>query len=141
QAFTKAKALLYSEPALFWRLLEKLTLAVTEYLQMQIDAGVDAIQIFGSLGGLLADNVFEAASARWIARIIASLHSQVPVIVFSKGTHGNWAALVRTGAQVLGIDWTLRLAEVRSRLPENVGVQGNLDPALLAPAPEVVAAE
>ena len=53
------------------------------------------------------------------------------MIVFSKGTHGNWDDLVDTGAQVLGVDWNVRLADVRARLPDRVGVQGNLDPFLL----------
>ena len=63
------------------------------------------------------------------------------LIVFSKGTHGNWQTLVDTGAQILGVDWTVNLAETRARLPENVGVQGNLDPFLLTTTPELVAQE
>jgi uroporphyrinogen decarboxylase len=63
------------------------------------------------------------------------------VIVFAKGVHGNWQELVATGAQVLGVDWNIRLAEVRDILPPSVGVQGNLDPFLLSTTPEAVAAE
>jgi len=74
-------------------------------------------------------------------QIIASLKGKTPVIVFSKGTHGNWEELVATGAQVLGVDWNLRLADVAARLPARVGVQGNLDPFLLTTRPGVVAAE
>jgi len=139
--YSKAKALFYSDPCLFTSLMEKLTGAVTEFLQMQIDAGVDAIQIFDSLGGNLAGNLFETASGRWMGKIISALRGQVPVIVFSKGTHGNWGALLRTGAQVLGIDWTMPLAGVKGRLPTNVAVQGNLDPLLLTTTPAIVAAE
>ena len=65
----------------------------------------------------------------------------MPVIVFSKDVHGHWHTLVDTGANVLGIDWTVRLADVRAQLPEHVGVQGNLDPSLLLMKPEIVAAE
>jgi uroporphyrinogen decarboxylase len=139
--YTKAKALFYTEPALFGRLMEKLTQAVTRFLQLQIDAGADAVQIFDSLGGVLSDGNFERASGCWIKRIIAGLKGRVPVIVFSKGTHGNWDELVDTGASVLGVDWNVRLADVRARLPERVGVQGNLDPFLLSTTPEAVAAE
>jgi uroporphyrinogen decarboxylase len=139
--YTKAKALFYSDPPLFGRLLDKLTQAVTNFLQLQIDAGADAVQIFDSLGGVLSDGDFVRASGRWIKQIIAGLKGQVPVIVFSKGTHGNWDDLVDTGAQVLGVDWNIRLADVRARLPEQVGVQGNLDPFLLSTTPEAVAAE
>ena len=139
--YTKAKALFYSDPPLFARLLEKLTQAVTNFLQLQIDAGADAVQIFDSLGGVLSDGDFARASGRWIKQIIAGLKGQVPVIVFSKGTHGNWDDLVDTGAQVLGVDWNIRLADVRALLPEQVGVQGNLDPFLLSTTPEAVATE
>src|SRR5207249_1232387 len=107
----------------------------------QIDAGIDAVQIFDSLGGLLAGNAFEQASARWMKRIIAALNGQVPVIVFSKGTHGSWDALVQTGAHVLSVDWTLRLADVQAQFPAGIGVQGNLDPVLLTTNPEIVTAE
>ena len=136
-----AKELYYSEPLLFGELMEKLTLAVADYLQMQIDAGADAIQIFDSSGGQLADNAFEAASAQWIRQIITTLGGQVPVILFSKGTHGQWDSLGGTGANVLSVDWTQSLAKIRAALPANIGVQGNLDPALLSTTPEIVARE
>jgi len=139
--FTRAKSLFYTEPLLFSELMEKLTLAVTDFLKLQIASGADAVQIFDSAGGLLADNAFDAASGRWIRQIIGSLGDQVPVILFSKGVHGRWPSLAATGANILSIDWTQPLAEVRALLPKNVGVQGNLDPALLGASPKIVAAE
>ncbi len=139
--YTKAKALFYADPPLFGRLLEKLTQAVSGFLQLQIDAGADALQIFDSLGGALSDGDFAPASGRWMKQIIGSLKGQTPVIVFSRGTHGNWDDLVDTGAQVIGVDWNVRLADVAARLPDHVAVQGNLDPFLLTTTPEVVAAE
>ena len=138
--YTKAKALFYSDPPLFARLMEKLTQAVTNFLHLQIDAGADAVQLFDSLGGVLSDGDFARASGCWLKQIVTGLKGRVPVIVFSKGTHGNWDNLVDTGAQVLGVDWNVRLADVRARLPEHVGVQGNLDPFLLCTTPEAVAA-
>jgi uroporphyrinogen decarboxylase len=139
--YTKAKALFYSDPRLFGRLMDKLTRAVASFLQLQIDAGAEAVQIFDSLGGGLSEGAFEAASARWMKEIVQSLSGQVPVIVFSKGVHGNRQDLIATGAQVLGIDWNVRLAEVAASLPAGVGVQGNLDPFLLGTSPKIVAAE
>jgi uroporphyrinogen decarboxylase len=139
--YTKAKALFYSDPAMFGRLMEKLTQAVSGFLQLQIDSGAEAVQIFDSLGGVLAEGSYAAASGVWIKRIVASLRGQVPVIVFAKGTHGNWTELVATGAQVLGVDWNVQLADVASRLPQTVAVQGNLDPFLLTTNPEAVASE
>ena len=139
--FIRAKNLFYTQPELFSALMEKLTAAVTKLLQMQILAGADVVQIFDSLGGLLPESAFAAASADWIKRIIAGLNNTVPVIVFSKDVHGNWDTLVDTGANILGIDSGVRLADVRKRLPEQIGVQGNLDPFLLLTTPEKVAAE
>jgi uroporphyrinogen decarboxylase len=139
--FTAAKRLFYADRELFDRLNRELTVAVIEFLQLQIDAGVDAVQIFDSLGGVLGSSAFEEASAKSIREIIAALNHQVPVIVFSKGTHDHWGSLARTGAQVVGVDWTVDLAGVHSLLPEGVGVQGNLDPVLLTTTPTAVAAE
>ena len=137
----RAKELFYSEPVLFGELMEKITAAVAGFLQMQIACGADAVQIFDSNGDLLADNAFEAASGRWIREIISSLDGKVPVILFSKGAHGRLDSLVSTGANVLSVDWTQPLAGIRDLLPDNVGVQGNLDPFLLTTTPELVAAE
>src|SRR5260221_10381216 len=77
--FSKAKALFYEDRPLFDRLCNKLTEAVTGFLQLQIEAGADALQIFDSLGGALAENVFESASAGWIRKIVKALKGQVPV--------------------------------------------------------------
>jgi uroporphyrinogen decarboxylase len=139
--YTKAKALLLSEPKLFARLFEKLTRAVISYLRMQIDAGADAVQIFGSLEGNLADNMIQPASLRAVTKIIAGLRSKAPVIFFPRGAHGPWDALAETGAQVLGLDWTVSLAAVAAKLPACVGVQGNLDPCLLTTSAPIVARE
>ena len=139
--YTRARQLFYSNPTLFNQLSEKLACGVVNFLRLQIDAGVDAVQIFDSLGGLLSANAYERASARWIKQIITELEEQVPVIVFAKGVHGNWDLLTKTRAQVLGLDWTVRLADVARKLPADVAVQGNLDPLLLTCAPEIVAAE
>lgn len=139
--YSKAKGWFYNHPAMFNKLMEKLTAAVANFLQLQIDAGVDAVQIFDSLGGVLSDGAFPAASGRWIKEIVTRLKGQVPVIVFSKGTHGNWEELVDTGGQILGSDWNMNLADLRRRLPANVGVQGNLDPYLLTTTPAIVEQE
>ncbi len=139
--YTKAKLLFYSEPRVFERLMGKLTRAVTDFLQLQIDAGVDAVQIFDSLGGVLSADAFGRASACWMKRIIGGLKGRAPVIVFAKGTHGNWNDLAGTGARVLGLDWTVNVAEVGVQVPSNVALQGNLDPLLLCAPPETMAVE
>lgn len=140
--YSRALALLREDPKTYYALAEKLTAAITAYLKMQIVAGVDALQIFDSHGGHLAEAEFPAASGQYLQQIISGLGGKVPTIVFSLGTHGNWPDLVATGANVIGIDWQTSLAEVRRRVPESIGLQGNLPPALLSDAtPEAVAQE
>jgi len=140
--YSRALQLFREEPKTYFALAEKLTAAVTLYLQMQIATGVDALQIFDSHGGHLAATEFQEASGRWTNQIIANLGGKVPVINFSLGTHGNWPDLIATGANVLGVDWQTSLADARKLVPAHIGLQGNLSPALLADAtPEVVARE
>lgn len=143
EKYTRALQLFRKEPKTFNALLEKLTTAVTAYLEMQIAAGMDVLQIFDSHGGLLAPTEFREASGRWMRDIISTLrtsHSAFPIIVFSLGTHGNWDDLIATGASVLGIDWQFPLADARRLLPAKVGLQGNLAPSLLKDAPVEAAA-
>jgi uroporphyrinogen decarboxylase len=130
------------DPKTYYALAEKLTAAVTAYLQMQIATGVDAVQIFDSHGGHLAATEFQEASGRWTNQIIANLGGKVPVINFSLGTHGNWNDLIASGANVLGIDWQTSIAEARKIIPAHIAMQGNLSPVHIAEStPEVVAAE
>jgi len=130
-----------SDPVTYEALAGKLTEATIEYLRMQIACGVDAVQIFDSLGGLLPREDFEAASGRWIRAIVSGLRGRAPVIVYSKGTR-DWNSLVRTGARAIGIDHEITLAEAALHIPPATAIQGNLDPALLATGePGAVAAE
>ena len=138
--FIRAKNLLSSQPKTFALLMSKLTAAVTKLLQMQIAAGAEVLQIFDSLGGLLSPDDYQEASGRWIQQVIAALGAAVPVIVFSKDYH-DWNTLITMGANVLGIDPRVRLADLRNFLPASIGIQGNLDPSLLTTAPATVAAE
>ncbi|MBC8096767.1 MAG: uroporphyrinogen decarboxylase, partial [Akkermansiaceae bacterium] len=93
--YGRALALLREDPKTYFALAEKLTLAITEYLKMQIAAGIDALQIFDSHGGHLFAGEFEEASGRWMRDIVSHLRRELkqatpPIIVFSLGTHGNW---------------------------------------------------
>jgi len=147
----RALDLFHSDRQAFYALIEKLTAAVSAYLRMQADCGVDALQIFDSHGGLLPAADFPEASGRWMREVVTEVSGRktegssgdsTPVIVFSLGTHGNWPELIATGAEVLGVDWQSSLAEVRRVVPENLGLQGNLPPSLLSDAsPEKVADE
>jgi uroporphyrinogen decarboxylase len=137
----RSRAMIYNEPKLFQTLLEKITEATIVYLKAQIDAGADVIQIFDSQGGTLAQDVFWEISGRWMKEIVDAIGGEVPTIVFARNVHHNWDEVVQTGGNVFGIDWSINLRKTADKLPGNVAVQGNLDPALLIAKPEAAAAE
>ena len=139
--YHRAKRLFFNDREFFDTLMEKISDALIRYFRIQIAQGVDAVQVFDSWGGVLGPEIFWEASGKWIAKIVNALKDDVRVIVFSKGSHANVDALVRTGAHLQGCDWTKNLADFRRELPANMGVQGNLDPVILETKPEIVRAE
>lgn len=139
--FERIKQLFYTERSTFDALLEKLTAALIAYFRLQIASGADAIQIFDSWGGIIAGQDYEAASLRWIRRIVAELPPDFPVILYAKGTAPHLTDQAFTGVRVISVDWTCDLPVVRRTLPANVAVQGNLDPVLLNTTPEIVSRE
>ena len=140
------KTLLYSRPDLMHRILTVNTEAVTTYLNTQIEAGAQAVMIFDSWGGVLADGAFQRFSLDYTRRVVAGLKREnegrrVPVIVFTKGG-GVWLEeIAAIGADVVGLDWTANLGQARSRVGHQVALQGNLDPSVLFAPPEAVARE
>jgi uroporphyrinogen decarboxylase len=138
--YSRALALFREDPKTYYLLAEKLTAAVTAYLQMQADTGVDALQLFDSHGGHLLPAEFQDASGRWMRDIIAAIGQRPaapPVIAFSLGTHDSWSELIATGANVIGVDWQTSMAEARQKVPAYIGLQGNLSPALISDATPV----
>ena len=139
--FTAIKKLAWDEPEAFENLMGKLTKATIEYLNMQIDAGADAVQIFDSWAALCPAAHFEAWSLRWIHQIIHGIQGRVPVILYAKGMGHKLAPLLHTGASVLGMDWTINLRRTRQSIGQHTALQGNLDPVTLTTNPETVARE
>jgi uroporphyrinogen decarboxylase len=135
------KSMFYSDRPLFDKLMDKVTSAVIDLFNMQIAAGIDAVQIFDSAGAFCPAPHYEAMSMRWIKRIIAALPADFPVILFAKGMGHRQNDLVASQASVLSIDWTIDLPSYYDTLPENVAGQGNLDPIILSASPEVVRTE
>ena len=138
--FPRAREVFRSDREFFNALLAKLTSCLIDYFKLQIESGVDAIQIFDSWGGLVAGPDYELASLQWIRRIIAALPAGFPVILFAKGTSANLAAQAASGARVLSVDSTVDLAAAHDTLARDatlvaqgiqVALQGNLDPELL----------
>ena len=133
----RSRALIHEKPDLFNALLEKITHVTIAYLQAQIDAGADALQLFDSQGGTLPQANYWDFSGSWMQQIIHALGDQVPITVFGRGVHHNWDELIATGANALSIDWNIDLPRLSQQLPDHIALQGNIDPALLTAAPEV----
>lgn len=136
KTFSRAKKLLYQDPELAHQLLGKLADTVTDYLNAQIEAGAQAVQIFDTWGGALSSQAYKEFSLRYMAKIVSGLKREnegrpVPVILFSKSCNTQLEALADTGCDALGVDWTISLREARSRVGDRVALQGNLDPSIL----------
>ncbi|MDF1796540.1 MAG: uroporphyrinogen decarboxylase [Coxiellaceae bacterium] len=142
--FHVIKRMMYAEPKLMHALLQKITDLTIDYLAMQVDAGVDVLQIFDSWGGVLSTTAYQTFSLHYMQCIVKALRSKgvkIPIILFTKGG-GQWLELMAaTGCDALGLDWTTDLALARQRVGDQVALQGNLDPAVLLSTPEAVAAE
>jgi uroporphyrinogen decarboxylase len=140
------KSMLYARPDLMHRILDINARAVAAYLNAQIDAGAQAVMVFDSWGGVLADGAFQAFSLDYTRRVVSALKREadgrrVPVIVFTKGG-GLWLEQIAAcGADVVGLDWTMGLGRARALVDDRVALQGNLDPNVLFAPPEAVARE
>ena len=144
--FTRAKTMLYTQPELLHQLLEKLALSVIDYLNAQILAGAQVVQIFDTWGGALSYSAYLEFSLTYMAKIVDGLIKQadgrdVPVILFTKGG-GLWLeAMADTGCDCLGLDWSVDLGAAHQRVGDKVALQGNMDPAILRAKPEVIRGE
>jgi uroporphyrinogen decarboxylase len=144
--FHTIKKMLYARPDLMHRILDINAEAVAQYLNAQIDAGAQAVMIFDSWGGALADGAYQAFSLASMRKVVAKLQREkdgvrIPAIVFTKGG-GLWLdEMADIGADALGVDWTVNLGRARAQVGDRVALQGNLDPAILFAGPEQIRAE
>ena len=134
--FRHLKTMMYRRPDLLQRILQINAQTVTEYLNEQIAAGAQALQIFDTWGGILSDAAFKRYDLPYLQQVVSGLNrraenSQVPVVIFTKGG-GLWLEqLAQSGADALGTDWTVNLQQARQRVGTQVALQGNLDPLAL----------
>lgn len=141
--FQVIKGLLYREPEVLHALLEKLTEFTIDYLNAQIKAGVHAVMVFDSWGGVLSDQAFDLFSLHYLHKISDGLLREwegrrIPQIFFTKGG-GVWLdRLADLGADALGVDWTVDLGAARVQVGDRVALQGNLDPMALFGTPEAI---
>jgi len=142
----RCKALAFDEPETMHALLDKLAQSVTAYLNDQIRAGAQAVQIFDTWGGALGHRAYREFSLRYMKQIVDGLIKErdgrrVPAILFTKNG-GQWLeAMADTGADALGLDWTTDVGLARRRVGDKVALQGNMDPAMLRASPKRIREE
>ncbi|MEZ4368242.1 MAG: uroporphyrinogen decarboxylase [Kofleriaceae bacterium] len=145
--FAKTKAMLFGAPETAHALLGKLTETCATYLEAQLAAGADALQIFDSWAGVLSPGDFREYALRWARDLIARVRASrafatrpVPIIYFVNGCAPYLGDYADSGADVLGVDWRVDLGEVRRRVGDGVALQGNLDPGALFATPAEIRA-
>ena len=136
--FHKAKAFCFSQPELAHRLLQMITDTTIDYLKAKVAAGVDAVQLFDSWGGLLSPDDYNIFSWPYIQQIVTALKDDIPVIVFGKGCWFALHDMAKSGASALGVDWTCSARNARYLSGGQITLQGNFDPSrLLSPIPTI----
>jgi len=146
QDFIEIKRMLYARPDLLHKVLELNATAVSAYLNAQIESGAQAVMLFDSWGGALSHAAFHEFSLPYLTSVFERVHRKhdghvIPRIVFTKGG-GLWLErLADTGADAVGVDWTVDIGQARERIGGRVALQGNLDPIVLLATPEVVRRE
>ncbi len=130
--FKLTKLMLHNEPELAHSLLSKIASVTADYLNLQIAAGVNAVQIFDSWAQALAWDDYKEFSHRYIVEIISKLNRKdIPVISFCKGSSVFAPLMTEAKPDVISIDWNVDLLDIKKRLPAGIAVQGNLDPHIL----------
>jgi uroporphyrinogen decarboxylase len=144
--FSKIKAMALDEPALLHRVLQVNTDAVIAYLAAQRAAGAQALQVFDTWGGVLSPAMYREFSLPYLTRIAKELErgegaGRTPLILFGKGNAAYLEDLAASGAEAIGVDWTIGLDAAARRVQGKVALQGNLDPATLYASPEAIRAQ
>jgi uroporphyrinogen decarboxylase len=140
--FRFIKQMMYTDPALLHHILEMLTEAVAAYLDMQIEAGAQAVQVFDTWGGILPPHRYMEYSGNYMKTIVDSIkkHNR-PVTLFSKGGIDLLTKLRNSGADMLGVDWMTDMREAKERTGDQAALQGNLDPTILYGSREIIKKE
>ena len=144
--FRLTKTMMFQRPDLLHAILEKNTQSVIAYLNAQIDAGAQAVMTFDTWGGALSHSAYQEFSLAYAKRVMAGIKRErdgrvVPRLFFTKGG-GLWLeSMAEMGADALGLDWTINLADAKRRVGHKVALQGNLDPLTLFAPPAVIESE
>jgi len=138
KTFDKAKEFCFTNPKAAHQLLQKITDTTIAYLKAKVKAGVDAVQIFDSWGGMLSPIDYQEFSWQYINQIIEALKDEAPVIAFGKGCWFALQDMARSNASALGVDWTITPQIARYLSGGNITLQGNFDPSRLLSPPAMI---
>jgi len=141
EGFATVKSFLHREPHVFRDLLHRIAQATIGYLKAQIGAGAAAVQLFDTWCGELTPTDYEQFALPAVQEIIRGIIGCAPVIYYTKASHHLLPAVAQSGANVLSVDWRVDLAALRKLAGPNIGIQGNLDPALLYAPQETLRTE
>jgi uroporphyrinogen decarboxylase len=144
--YARIKAMAFNAPEVLHHLLGTVTDAVIAYLSAQRAAGAQALQVFDTWGGVLSPAMYREFSLPYLTRIARELErgdgaERTPLVLFGKGNGAYVSELAASGAEAVGVDWTIALADAAQRAGGRVALQGNLDPATLYGSPEAIRAE
>ncbi len=138
KTFDKAKEFCFTQPVAAHELLQRITDTTIAYLKAKVKAGVNAVQVFDSWGGMLSPEDYKTFSWQYIQQIVEALKEEAPVIVFGKGCWFALNDMAKSGAAALGVDWTCSARNARYLSGGNITLQGNFDPSrLLSPPAEI----
>lgn len=135
------KAMAFQEPALLHRLLGLLADSIAAYVSYQIESGAQMVQLFDSWAGQLSPIDYDVFAAPYQKRVVDQVkakHPDTPLILYISGSAGVLERMATTGVDFISLDWTVDMADGCARLPEHLGVQGNVDPGLLFGTPEAI---
>ncbi|KGG17682.1 MULTISPECIES: uroporphyrinogen decarboxylase [unclassified Prochlorococcus] len=135
------KAMAFQQPELLHELLTHFAKSIATYLRYQIDSGAQVVQMFDSWAGQLSPidyDTFAAPYQKMVIELVKQTHPDTPMILYISGSAGVLERMAATGVDIISLDWTVDMADGLSRLPTNIGIQGNVDPGLLFGSPDII---
>lgn len=130
KTFSKARKILYTNPTLAHELLSRITEVTIQYLKAQIKAGAHMVQVFDSWAGILGDTQYAEFGLKYLNKITEAIN-EVPVTLFAKGAYNSVADLAKMDCNTIGVDWNMKIDEIRNTVGDTRTLQGNLDPCAL----------
>ncbi len=135
------KAMAFQQPEVLHQLLDHFAVSIANYLIYQIDSGAQVVQMFDSWAGQLSPvdyDTFAAPYQKKVIDLVKSKHPNTPTILYISGSSGVIERMAKTGVDIVSLDWTVDMAEGCSRLPDHIGIQGNVDPGILFGSQEAI---